>query len=282
VAAALPAEPVIEANEVAVAPAAVEEPPPSVAPRSVPPITNPPPAELAGLALAGPASPPLAEPVFPAAPEVAPPPASIPPPPITPVFYPPASLAPTAHDWNEFGSPSFLDTMKRTRPTSAWTGVGLFVAALTFAGGIGIGRGMRTPSLPPVPVPPPLVTDVAAAAPAPAPTAPPADAPASTPAAPSTPAPSKPLPPFDTKAARTALDAAAEKAKACRAAHEPKGTIATTVTFLPSGQVSSVAINTARYASTKTGKCVVERLSETRAPEFAGFPAALKSKVAVR
>jgi hypothetical protein len=181
--------------------------------------------------------------------------------------------------------------MKRTRPTSAWTGVALFVAAVTFAGGIGVGRGFSSTSLPPVPVPaPPAIA--AAASPLPTlPTATPTLA-AATPtetlgakgaAAPAAPAsPTKPLAPFDAKAARAALEAAAAKTKACRPANEPKGAVATTVTFAPSGRVSDVAINTVRYAGTKTGKCITARLSEAQAPEFSGFPASLKKTIAVR
>jgi hypothetical protein len=202
---------------------------------------------------------------------------SIPPPPIAPAFFTPASLAPTAVDWDEFASPSLLATMKRTRPTSAWTGVGLFVAALTFAGGIGIGRSMNPPTLPPVPVPAPLPGSVAARSLSPTST------PAGTTEPPAAPvAPSKPPAPFDAKAARAALDDAANAAKTCRVTGDPKGTVPTTVTFGPSGNVSNVAIRSSRYAGTKTARCIAERLSQARVSEFSGFPEALKEPVTVR
>jgi hypothetical protein len=202
---------------------------------------------------------------------------SIPPPPIAPAFFAPASLAPTAVDWNEFASPSLLATMKRTRPTNAWTGVGLFVAALAFAGGIGIGRSMNPPTLPPVAVPAPLPASVAAGSLSPPSTKAGTNEP---PAAPVP--PSKPLAPFDAKAARAALDDAANAANTCRATGDPKGTVPTTVTFDPSGNVSNVAIRSSRYAGTKTARCIAERLSQARVTEFSGFPEALKKLVAVR
>lgn len=202
---------------------------------------------------------------------------SIPPPPIAPVFFTPSSFAPTAADWNELASPSLLATMKRTRPTNAWTGVGLFVAALTLAGGIGIGRSMNPPTLPPVAVPAPLPASVAAESLSKTST------PAGTTEPPAAPvAPSKPPAPFDAKAARAALDDAANAAKTCRAAGDPKGTVPTTVTFGPSGNVSNVAIHSSRYAGTKTARCIAERLSQARVSEFSGFPESLKKPVTVR
>jgi hypothetical protein len=262
----------------------------AAAARTAPPITNPPPVELGRAAVAAepagaaPAEAPAASTPAPtdaaaaaiAAPAEAPA-ASIPPPPLASGFVTPPSLAPTAMDWDELGPPSLLATMKRTRPTSAWTGVGLFLAALTFAGGIGVGLGMRPPALPPVPVPAPLPANAAAGslanASTPAATAQLAPAPA---------APSKPPPPFDAHAARTALDDAAKAAETCRATGDPKGTIPTTVTFDASGKVSNVAINSSRYAGTKTARCIAERLGEMRIPEFSGFPESLKKIVNVR
>jgi hypothetical protein len=249
--------------------------------RTAPPIVNPPPVELGR---AGPALEPAgAAPAKPSSPATssqsaaAIPAASIPPPPIAPGFFTPASLAPTAVDWTEFASPSLFATMKRTRPTSAWTGVGLSIAALTFASGIGIGRKLSPPALPPVPVPAPLPASVAAGSVSP--TATPAVT-TELPAAPA--APPKQLAPFDAKGARAALDDAANSAKTCRMTGDPKGTIPTTVTFGPSGKVSNVAINSSRYAGTKTASCVAERLTEARVPEFSGFPEALKKLVTVR
>ena len=204
------------------------------------------------------------------------PPASIPPPPIAPALFTPASLAPTTADWDELASPSFFATLKRTRPTSTWTGVGLFVAALTFAGGIGIGLSINPPALPPIAVPAPLPASVAAASPPPTATPAGTTEPVAAPVA----AP-KPPGPFDAKAARAALDAAVNAAKNCRVTGDPKGIIPATVTFASSGQVSNVAINSSRYAGTKTARCVAERLSQARAPEFSGFPEALKRLVTV-
>jgi hypothetical protein len=136
---------------------------------------------------------------------------------------------------------------------------------------------MSPPALPPVPVPAPLPASLAAGSLSP--TSTPADT-RQLPVAPV--APSKPLAPFDAKAARAALEDAANAATTCRVTGDPKGTIPTTVTFGPSGKVSNVAINSSRYAGTKTASCIAERLSEARVPEFSGFPEALKKPVTVR
>lgn len=244
-------------------------------PLTAPPIVNAPPVELGSREPAGAAPTEATPPATAPQPPSAMPPASIPPPPIAPSFTP-ASLAPTTADWEEFVSPSLLATLKRTRPTSTWTGVGLFVAALTFAGGIGIGRSMTPPMLPPITVPAPQPASLAANSLSPT------AAPAGTTVASAAPvAPSKPPAPFDSKAARAALDDAANAAKTCRATGDPKGTIPTTITFGSSGEVSNVAINSSRYAGTKTARCVSERLSRARIPEFSGFPEALKKLITV-
>ncbi|HTQ06336.1 MAG TPA: hypothetical protein VMI54_20890 [Polyangiaceae bacterium] len=270
-----------QAAAVREAPVAAAEPAPVESrvidkPRTAPPITNPPPVELGR-------APQAAEPAsMPAAsmPAASMPAASIPPPPITPGYFTPASLAPTAADLDDFASPSLLATMKRTRPTSAWTGVGLFVAALTFVGGIGLGRSMTPRALPPVAVPAPFTASVAPASPSPTSTPSAITEPAAAPATP--PAPAKPPAPFDAPAARAALDTAVNAANTCRATGDPKGTIPTTVTFAPSGTVSNVAINSSRYAGTKTARCITERLNEVHVAEFSGSPEALKRVVTVR
>jgi hypothetical protein len=240
--------------------------------------------------------------VRPAAPEPTSPvrsaPVAIPPAPATPVFVAvpplpvahiaPTTLAPTTSDWNEFGSPSFIETMKRTRPTSAWTGVALFVAGATFVAGIAVGRGTTPPSLPVVAVPAALPPSVAAqpVSREPAPPAATSDTQltltAAIAGATKPTAPAKPLPPFDAKAARAAIDAAAARTKSCRQGGAPKGAAATTITFAPSGKVSTVAINTTRYAGTATGQCIATRLSEAQIPEFGGNPGILKKTIAVR
>ena len=94
-------------------------------------------------------------------------------------------------------------------------------------------------------------------------------------------APSPPPAPFDKKTARAALDDATNAVKTCRAVGDPRGTIPTTVTFGPSGEVSNVAINSSRYAGTKTARCIAERLSQARVPEFNGSPQALKRLITV-
>ncbi len=269
-----------EAPVVAAEPALVESPVIDT-PRTAPPIMNPPPVELGRAAaapeLAGAAPAEARLHAKTSQPAAAIPAASIPPAPIERGFFTPNSLAPSALDWNELASPSLLATMKRTRPTSAWTGIGLAIAALTFAAGIGIGRTMNPPALPPVPVPAPSPASAAAGSMS---SIPATAATAQLPAAPV--APPKPLAPFDPNAARAALDDAANAAATCRITGDPKGTIPTTVTFGPSGKVSNVAINSSRYAGTKTASCVAARLNEARVPEFSGFPEALKRRVSVR
>lgn len=88
--------------------------------------------------------------------------------------------------------------------------------------------------------------------------------------------------PFNAKLARTAVDRAAVRAKTCRDGRDPAGSVSATVTFAPSGSVSEVTVTTPRYATTKTGRCVVARLSEAKVPAFSGSSVTVKKSLLVK
>jgi hypothetical protein len=87
---------------------------------------------------------------------------------------------------------------------------------------------------------------------------------------------------FNAQAAKLAIDRIVPRLKACKQAGEPPGSATVTVTFAPSGRVSSSQVTTTRYAGTRTGNCIAQRLREARIPEFTGAPVTVKRSVAVR
>jgi len=87
---------------------------------------------------------------------------------------------------------------------------------------------------------------------------------------------------FNAQAAKLAIDRIVPRLKACKQAGEPPGSATVTVTFAPSGRVSSAQVTTTRYAGTRTGNCIAQRLREARIPEFTGAPVTVKRSVAVR
>ena len=87
---------------------------------------------------------------------------------------------------------------------------------------------------------------------------------------------------FNAQAAKLAIDRIVPRLKACKQAGEPPGSATVTVTFAPTGRVSSAQVTTTRYAGTRTGNCIVQRLREARIPECTGPPVTVKRSVAVR
>jgi hypothetical protein len=106
--------------------------------------------------------------------------------------------------------------------------------------------------------------------------------PSSASAAPSA-APAKHAAPgFNAKAAKLAIDRIVPRLKGCKQPGEPPGQATVTVTFAPTGRVSSAQVTTTRYAGTRTGSCITQRLREARVPEFTGAPVTVKRSVAVK
>ena len=117
----------------------------------------------------------------------------------------------------------------------------------------------------------------AAATPAPAITAP----------APGTPEPSdapraKAEGPFDADAARAALAGAVAQASSCRKPGDPSGVAAVTITFSPSGRVTSATIAGPPFAGTPTGGCIAATLRRARVPAFEGDMVTVRKTVEIQ
>ncbi|HEX3777497.1 MAG TPA: hypothetical protein VHV51_23665 [Polyangiaceae bacterium] len=93
---------------------------------------------------------------------------------------------------------------------------------------------------------------------------------------PATPAPQNQPPPaepgteFDRGAAVAALKAAAAEASSCRKEGDPSGTATLTITFAPSGRVTSANIQGPPFAGTPTGGCIANAMRHAHVPAFSG------------
>ncbi len=86
--------------------------------------------------------------------------------------------------------------------------------------------------------------------------------------------------PLNRGAALAALGKAAGAGPRCRRGDGPFGTGQATVTFAPSGRVSSASVSEP-FAGTSAGQCVVEAFREARIPAFRGSPVTLKRSFVV-
>ena len=107
------------------------------------------------------------------------------------------------------------------------------------------------------------------------------------PAAPKPAAPTAAAPPpsgaeFDTTAAGSALSRATGEASACRAPGDPTGTARVTVTFAPSGRVTSAVLSGPPYAGTQTGGCIARTLRNAVVPAFTGVPVQVSRTISIR
>jgi hypothetical protein len=120
---------------------------------------------------------------------------------------------------------------------------------------------------------PPSTTSVAAkpGVTAPAPGAP----------APTEPASTKAEGPFNADAARAALASAVSQAGACRKPGDPSGVAAVTITFSPSGRVTSATIAGPPFAGTPTGGCIASTLRRARVPAFTGEMVTVRKTVEI-
>jgi hypothetical protein len=101
-----------------------------------------------------------------------------------------------------------------------------------------------------------------------------------TPAAPATPTapveihnalpPAAPGTEFDRSAAVSALKGAAAQASSCRKDGDPSGTATLTITFAPSGRVTSATIQGPPFAGTPTGGCIASTMRHAQIPSFDG------------
>jgi hypothetical protein len=110
---------------------------------------------------------------------------------------------------------------------------------------------------------------------------------AAEPAAPKPAAPAAAAPPpsgteFDATAAASALSRATGEASACRAPGDPTGTARVTVTFAPSGRVTSAVLSGPPYAGTQTGGCIARTLRNATVPAFTGTPVQVSRTISIR
>jgi hypothetical protein len=75
---------------------------------------------------------------------------------------------------------------------------------------------------------------------------------------------------FDRTAAVSALKAAAAEAASCRKDGDPSGTASVTVTFAPSGRVTSATLSGPPFAGTATGGCIAAAMRRAKVPPFSG------------
>ena len=75
---------------------------------------------------------------------------------------------------------------------------------------------------------------------------------------------------FDRTAARAALASAAAQASACRKDGDPSGTASITITFAPSGRVTSANLQGPPFAGTATGGCIASAMRRANVPAFSG------------
>lgn len=77
------------------------------------------------------------------------------------------------------------------------------------------------------------------------------------------------LPVFDAAAASRAITAAVERSAACRAPTDPGGAVTATLTYAPSGRVTTALIS-GKFAGTAIGGCIAGRLRGAKVPAFSG------------
>jgi hypothetical protein len=106
-------------------------------------------------------------------------------------------------------------------------------------------------------------------------------APAGTPAPPDPPK-TAPEGPFNAEAARTALAGAVAQAGSCRKPGDPSGVAVVTITFSPSGRVTSANIGGPPFAGTPTGGCIAATLRRARVPAFEGDMVTVRKTVEIQ
>ncbi len=79
-------------------------------------------------------------------------------------------------------------------------------------------------------------------------------------------------PPFAAAAARAALESAAGSAPACKRPGGPTGSGRVTVTFAPSGRVTTATVSGGDYGGSAVGGCVAGLFRRARVPPFDGAP----------
>ena len=87
---------------------------------------------------------------------------------------------------------------------------------------------------------------------------------------------------FDRSAAIAALNAAAGRAAACKQPDDPAGGASVSVTFAPSGRVTSSKVTTPPFQGTPTGGCIASAFRAAKVPPFEGAPVSVTKNVSLR
>ena len=77
------------------------------------------------------------------------------------------------------------------------------------------------------------------------------------------------LPPFDADVAEAAIRAAFQRAQGCRSASDPTGVATVTLTYAPSGRVTTALVS-GIFAGTSAGSCIAAALRSARIQPFTG------------
>jgi len=96
------------------------------------------------------------------------------------------------------------------------------------------------------------------------------------------PEPAEPGTEFDRAAAIAALKAAAAEASTCRKDGDPSGTATLTITFAPSGRVTSANIQGPPFAGTPTGGCIANAMRHAHVPAFSGDRVTVNKTIVVQ
>ncbi|MES1177799.1 MAG: hypothetical protein ABUL62_25970 [Myxococcales bacterium] len=86
---------------------------------------------------------------------------------------------------------------------------------------------------------------------------------------------------FDRAAARNALASAAAQASACRKDGDPSGTATITITFAPSGRITTANLQGPPFAGTATGGCIANAMRRATVPAFSGERVTVTKQIVV-
>lgn len=94
--------------------------------------------------------------------------------------------------------------------------------------------------------------------------------------------PAAPAGPFDRAAASAALGRAASEASACRRDGDPSGMAAVTITYSPSGRVTTATVAGPPFSGTPTGGCIAATFRKAMIPPFEGELVTVKKTVTIQ
>ncbi len=87
---------------------------------------------------------------------------------------------------------------------------------------------------------------------------------------------------FSRSAAAVAISAAGRRAAACLQPGDARGSMPVSVTFAPSGRVTSTTVDGGPFAGTTTGGCIARALRSAGVAPFDGAPVTVHSSVSFR